>query len=344
VPSRTRPPVPDTVRLRDGHRSGPVKNTDRQGRQGGHVAGMQRRRLLTATVEVVFERGAHGASVGLVSERAGVSRKTFYEIFEGREGCLLAAFQEGVSQATEAVRRAAVDEKQWAARIRLGLTALLSFLENEPAIGRLLIVEALAAGPPTLNERRRVLEQIITLIDQGREATKASQRLPPMTAEGVLGAVLSVIHARMLARSTPTDRDTRGEERPLTELAGSLMAMIVGPYLGATAARKELDRPTPTASRPTPKLPTDPFKDLSIRLTYRTARVLTSIANTPGSSSKQVATNAGIADEGQTSRLLTRLQNAGLIQNTGGQPTNGEPKAWNLTQRGRLIQQAVGQG
>jgi chromosome segregation and condensation protein ScpB len=87
----------------------------------------------------------------------------------------------------------------------------------------------------------------------------------------------------------------------------------------------------------------DPFKDLSIRLTYRTVRVLGVIAGDPGLSSKHVAGVSGVADEGQMSCLLTRLERAGLVRNGGGRPVRGEAKAWRLTSRGEGILRAVGQ-
>ncbi len=306
---------------------------------------MQRRRLLTATTEVVYERGVQGLTAALVAERAGMSRRTFHDIFNGREGCLLGAFEEAVNHATQAVQDA-VGEERWAEKIRAGLAGLLSFLDYEPSMARLLIVEALACGEETLRARKRILEQIIEIVDQGRAEGKTLKRdetlkrgqsgrePPPLTAEGTVGAVFSVIHARMLEQDT----------RSLTDLTGPLMAMIVAPYLGPAAARKELERTVSVPEPVTPRLPADPFKDLPIRLTYRTARVLSSISDTPGASSKQVAQAAGITDEGQTSKLLNRLQRFGLIHDTGVGPTKGLPRAWSLTQRGEDILQAVGEG
>jgi AcrR family transcriptional regulator/DNA-binding MarR family transcriptional regulator len=295
---------------------------------------MQRRRLLTATLQSIYEHGVQAHTVTLVTDRAGVSRKTFYDIFKDREGCLLATFEETVRQATETIERGLSGQERWTDKIRSGLSALLYFLDDEPVTGRLLIVEALGAGDRTLEARRRVLAQIIAIIDEGRSETKTSRQPPPLTAEGVVGAVFSVIHARMLQRDT----------RPLIELAGPLTAMVLQPYLGHTAAQRELKRPTSPPKRSTPRLPTDPFKDLSIRLTYRTARVLTAIAATPGASNKQIARASDIADEGQTSRLLTRLERYNLIHNTGGQPTKGEAKAWTLTTTGQEIVQAIEKG
>ncbi len=122
------------------------------------------------------------------------------------------------------------------------------------------------------------------------------------------------------------------------------MAMIVHPYLGAAAARRELARSTPT-TRSTLGSVRDPFKGLSIRFTYRTARVISTIAAEGEQgcypSNRFIADSSGIADEGQISRLLARLQRSGLIENRGvGQP-KGERNAWALTKRGAAIHDAL---
>ncbi len=69
----------------------------------GQVAELQRARLLTAMVQEVSERGAANVSVGHVVGRSGVSRRTFYEIFDDREDCFLAAFDEALQHAATAV-------------------------------------------------------------------------------------------------------------------------------------------------------------------------------------------------------------------------------------------------
>jgi chromosome segregation and condensation protein ScpB len=78
-----------------------------------------------------------------------------------------------------------------------------------------------------------------------------------------------------------------------------------------------------------------------MRLTYRTVRVLLAIASQPDSSNRQVATAAGIADQGQISKLLARLYTLGLIQNAGRDPAKGEPNAWSLTPRGHDVTHAI---
>ncbi len=306
---------------------------DRAGRQGAHVAEMQRRRLLTATLELAAKGGVQAMSVAALCERAGLSRRTFYELFDDREDCIHAAFEDALDRTVQVVSRAAAAQKRWRERVRAGLATLLTLLDHEPGLGRLLVVEALGCGPPTLDLRRRVLAQAARVIDEGCAEARAGRVPSPLTAEGIVGAVLSVIHARMLA----------GDPRPLVELTGPLMALIVHPYLGSAAAERELERTTHVAPILASRLAADPFKDLPIRLTYRTACVLSSIAQSPGASNKQVAEASGIADPGQISRLLTRLRRNGLIQDNGIGPTKGMARAWSLTERGEDILQATGQ-
>ncbi len=318
---------------RNGSRAGSVGEGVRE---GAHVVEMQRRRLLGAIVELVHEHGARSLTVALICGRAGLSRRTFYELYEDREACLLGAFEYEVEQATRIVEQRVLGETRWKERIRTGLTALLSFFDNDPGAARLLVVEVLSAGEQTLKARRRVLGQLVAIVDEGREEAKRGREPPPLTAEGIVGAVSSVIHARIL------DRD----QRPLAELTGALMAMIVQPYLGAAVAQCELKRPLDAEQHPigVQRLQADPFKDLPMRLTYRTVRVLCSIAEAPGASNKQVARAAGIVDEGQASKLLKRLHSYRLIDDTGTGPTKGMPRAWSLTERGEGVLQAVGQG
>jgi AcrR family transcriptional regulator len=332
----------------NGRRESPherVSPPDPHGHQGGHLAGMQRRRLLTATVDLAYARGIQALTVATLCERAGVSRRTFYESFDERGECLLAAFEDAVAQATTVVLEAATGNERWREQVRAGLTALLAFLDQEPGVGHLLIVEALSSGPQMMRARKRVLDQVIAFVDQGREEPKKGHEPPPLTAEGTVGALFSVVHARMLERQGPVgDGAAEPGQKPLIELVGPLMAMIVQPYLGPAAARAELKRPPAPSAQKAPRLPADPFRDLPMRLTYRTARVLTTIATSPGASSKQVAKASGITDDGQASRLLSRLQRYELIHDSGIGPTKGMARAWTLTQRGQQLLHAVGHG
>jgi AcrR family transcriptional regulator len=311
------------------------------------VSEIQRARMLSAMVEVVAERGAGNATVAHVVARSGVSRRTFYELFDDREDCFLAAFDDAVEKLAALVVPAYERENAWREKIRAGLIALLELLDYDRGTGRLVIVETLGAGPRALERRGRVLAQVIARVDGGRREAKKGDGPPPLTAEGVVGAVLAVIHARMVARMHPVTASPgagEGNTVRLTELANTLMAMIVLPYLGPAAARRELARPLPAARYTSRRsAPANPLHELEMRLTYRTVRVLMAVAANPGSSNRVVGSGSGISDQGQISKLLARLHGLGLVENTGAGPARGEPNAWTLTAEGWDVHAAIAQ-
>ena len=287
--------------------------------------------------EEVAEHGESNVTVARVIARSGVSRRTFYELFSDRDECFLAAFDDAVARASRYVFDSYDPSARWAERSRSALTGLLSFGDVERGAGRLLVVGSLGAGAPALERRERVLAQMIAFVDEGRTEAKAGSQPPPLTAEGIVGGVLSVLHSRLL------------QEDPgrLVKLTGPLMGMIVLPYLGSAAARRELERPVPERVNRSRSANGNPLRDLEMRITYRTIRVLMAIADVDGRgshpSNRQVADAAGITDQGQMSKLLARLSKLGLIENTGAGVPKGAPNAWRLTERGRELEGAIGE-
>ncbi len=76
------------------------------------------------------------------------------------------------------------------------------------------------------------------------------------------------------------------------------------------------------------------LRDIKIRLTYRTISALAAISDRPGASNLGVSVECGIKDQGQMSKLLSRLQRLGLIENRGVGSALGLPNAWHITARG----------
>src|ERR1700722_6929994 len=116
----------------------------------GQVAELQRARMLTAMVQEISERGAANVSVAHVVARSGVSRRTFYQIFDDREDCFLAAFDDALGHVAARGIPAYEAPGMWSAGMRSALAALLDCFEHDAALGRLLIVEGLAAAPGAL--------------------------------------------------------------------------------------------------------------------------------------------------------------------------------------------------
>jgi AcrR family transcriptional regulator len=324
-------------------------------RERDHVTEIQRARMITAMIDAASERGRAKATVAHVVARSGVSRRTFYEVFDDFEDCFLAALDYSIARASDYVLGAYDPAEKWRNRIRAGLAGLLEFLEDEPAMGRLCIVETLGAGRKIHERRLQLVDALIAAVDEGRGKGRSGMALPALTSEGVVGGVLSVLHARLLSYSDASHGPRHSKDmRPskgirqvserggsLLELTGALMGMIVLPYLGPAAAQKETVRPAPERRVRRRAANRDPLRDMEMRLTYRTVRVLLSIATIPGSSNREVGSGAGIDDQGQISKLLSRLEKLGLIENNGMGQVRGAPNAWVLTKKGIEVEQLV---
>jgi AcrR family transcriptional regulator/DNA-binding MarR family transcriptional regulator len=302
----------------------------------GQVTEIQRARMLTAAVDAIEEVGYARMTVAQVISRARVSRKTFYDVFSDRQDCFLAAFEQATQQATVVAREAYSRQGGvWREGVRAALERLLVLMDEEPGLAKLCVVEALAAGETVLARRSELLEKVAAAIDEGRSMASTISAPPAVTAEGVVGGVFAVIHTRLLD----------GRDAPLTDLLGPLMSMIVLPYLGARAASRELARPAAMragerTSRPRTRA-RDPLDGLNMRLTYRTVRALTVIAERPGASNREIAEGSGITDQGQISKLLNRLARLNLVENHGEGQERGAANAWHLTPRGLQVERAT---
>lgn len=293
---------------------------------------VQRTKILEAMAAAMAARGTSASAVTLaeVLERAQVDMAAFEALFEDREACVLAAFELGVERAAEQVVPAYRAESRWLDAIKAGLAAFLRFLEEEPELGRLIVVHAMGGGPRVLLRRSEVLTTLAGFVEQGRgEVIPGRVEPPAVVAEGIVGAVLAVLHNRLLA----------DEPGPPLELFGALASIVVLPYLGASVARRELVRPAPRprSAQAGASGPESLGGYASTRLTYRTARVLSAIADYPGASNREVAERAGIVDQGQISKLLARLEGRELITKIGEGRTRGAPNAWRLTERGESL-------
>ncbi len=211
------------------------------------------------------------------------------------------------------------------------------FLDEEPALARLCLVEALGAGPRVLERRAELLEELAEVVDRGRFVTNAVREPPEVAAEGVVGAVFAVLHTRAL-------EDGGGAlHRPARLADEHRRAAVPGRARGQSRTEPSgaRDRGAATARRRSRAQSRDPMAGLSMRLTYRTVRVLVVIGEHPGASNREIAERSGVADQGQISKLLARLARLELVENTGEGQEKGGSNAWHLTPRGARVERAT---
>jgi AcrR family transcriptional regulator/DNA-binding MarR family transcriptional regulator len=192
-----------------------------------------RARVLSVAVALVGEVGYARMTVKRVAGLSGVSQDTFHECFEDLDDCLLAAFEDALQRMAGVVLLAYKAEREWPAKIRAAVAALLAAMEDEPALSTFVFVGALGAGPKVLACRLQALERLKIAFENGVDDAGGVAECSPLSAEGTVNGALGILHTRLLAGS-PLAR------RPLGELAGPLTAMIVLPYAGRAMAGGEL--------------------------------------------------------------------------------------------------------
>lgn len=195
----------------------------------GLVSAVQRERLLAGMLAATAQLSYREVCVEDVLERAGVSRPTFYEHFENKEDCFLAAFDTAAERLwTRLAAVASEGGESWRDRLRMGLEELLLWTVAEPDAARALIVEARAASPAALLRRDAVLGRFTGCIDGWvrEEATTPSA----LAAAGIVGGIEALLYARI----------AKGQTGDLGSLLPSLMYFAVLPFEGHGVASEEL--------------------------------------------------------------------------------------------------------
>lgn len=180
---------------------------------------VQRGRLLDALAEVIAEEGYLDTTVHKILKRAGISRRTFYEIFTDKEDCFLAAYQEAADHILVIVQRACRLGGTPEVRVENGLRALLEFAEREPQVARMCVVEAMAAGDKARQRRNKTMEHLTGLAADALEERCESRDEALLRARVLTGGVHEMVY----------DALCRGKVSGLSDLAEDVVASHLAP-------------------------------------------------------------------------------------------------------------------
>jgi AcrR family transcriptional regulator len=200
---------------------------------GGHhglsreqVLESQRERLLAAFAQILAARGYQQTNITEIVKVASVSSKAFYENFESKEACFLAAFDAVLGYLQGLVTEQVAPIERWPEQVVAALRALLGFFAAEPDLARLCLVEPLTATPVIAARFREVVIETAPYLRAGRAERPENAELPGSTEESLLGGLVVLTSRSVLA----------GE--PLPPLLPDLVEFVLAPYLGARSARE----------------------------------------------------------------------------------------------------------
>jgi AcrR family transcriptional regulator len=197
------------------------------------VARHQRERILGAVAVVIAAQGYPATSVEHIIAQAGVSRRSFYQLYRGKEEAFLAAYGACTRVLLDAVERAIAPVSGFAPRAAEALHAIVDVLCRHPTHADMCIVKVAGAGPVAIERRNAAIRALAALIASGADDDLPEHDRPPeLTVQTVIGGVYEVIHTRVV--------EQRIEE--LRALAPELLFSILLPYTGYDAAIQALER------------------------------------------------------------------------------------------------------
>ena len=198
----------------------------RHGLPSEFVERSQRERLLAAIVQVMAEKGYESTTVGDILAEAGVGRESFYELFEDKLDCMVAAHKILVDDLEEKVRATYCDEEPWPERARGALAVALDWFSADPETARFLLVEMSTIGPAFHPIFQAEFERFRKLFDEGFEGSGLDPELAEASRLAV-GATMARIYEEVVL----------GRTVELPRLLPDLTYGLLVPYLGEERAR-----------------------------------------------------------------------------------------------------------
>lgn len=188
----------------------------------------QRERLLAAVVRVTARKGYDATSVADILEEAGVGRESFYELFDDKLSCLLAAHSVLVDN-LEATVKAAYDEPgPWADRVRNSIAAMLAWFAADPAAAKVTLVELAAVGSVSRERFQEHFRRFTKLLEDGYDEDEVGAARP-QAPELAIGAGISRVYEEVV----------NGRTAELPNLLPELTYEILVPFVGEEVARTQ---------------------------------------------------------------------------------------------------------
>lgn len=192
-----------------------------QGLERSEVERVQRERLTTAMAHVVAEVGYEETTVEQVLVEAGISRRTFYELYDDREDCFLAAYDAAMQRVLRTVTDAYLDCEEPERRIEHALETFLQLLAAEPDLARMCVVEVFAAGSRARERRADAMEHLAKLVEHALGELRGDDKLDRLSAQALIGAVHELIYLPIDRRDTAS----------LPGMASEIVATQVAPLV-----------------------------------------------------------------------------------------------------------------
>ena len=199
----------------------------------------QRDRLLDAMASCCAEKRYAEVSVGDVVARAGVSRSTFYNLFDDKEACFLDAYDEILGHfVTEVMNAMRTPGLSWEDQAENGLRAALAFMSSEPHFSRMCIVDVFSAGSAALERYLSAIRVLAAFINRNRDRSGSQAEIPDEIANYLISGAVVVIRSKVV----------EGDTASLPTVGPDIIYGVLCPYVGQEEALERAERYALTVS------------------------------------------------------------------------------------------------
>lgn len=183
---------------------------------------------MEATAAAVAELGYAELTVRDLIDRAGVSRRTFYQLYDAKLDCVLAAHELALDRLSDTVTTACSAQLAWPDGVAAAVRSVLEFAVRSPHEAQLVLLASHTVSEPKLmGAALAAHERFASILRRGRKRVEGGAP-NKLTESAVIGSVTAIVGARL----------STGEVKGLEKLAPELVQIILAPYLGHEEARR----------------------------------------------------------------------------------------------------------
>jgi AcrR family transcriptional regulator len=163
--------------------------------------------------EMVYERGYTRATVRELVKRSRVSKRTFYELYDGKEACFRSAYDEATEDAIEWVAASTVGSANRSDLADRGLEAFAAAVALRPKAAYLAMLEPLSVGGAARGRMRRTENAFAELTRSRFEDVPDGSRLPMLLVHGIVAGVARIARNRLNSARPDSFKDDIGDLR-----------------------------------------------------------------------------------------------------------------------------------
>jgi AcrR family transcriptional regulator len=191
----------------------PRLQSGRQTMSTESIARHQKARLQGAMVEAVARRGFADTTLRELVSLAGVSKATFYQLFDSKQDCFISTFDEIVAELSRRVIESYRRPGDFRQKLVAALDTFMEITVEHPDAAALAAVESLTLGPAGVEHRERASIAFETLVGQSFDHSPSSLPVSPVTVRALVAGIRGIAYRRLRS----------GEEKEMPGLVEELV-------------------------------------------------------------------------------------------------------------------------